>query len=335
MIEPNEPNADWPLDKLTAYIRDQIAISERRDRQARRFGIVSALHSYRVGQALTLVKDRLKEQHQYESWLRENGIGKTRAWQDHQLYVRAGCVDAIKDMTRTEARKHWNILRQPKPAQETNHDAQDLLPLSEYRLEACTVSDLGPRLSLAPASLDLAFADPPMAKAKAPLLADIGQFAKTYLRPGRLLLCRVGILNLPDIIRRLEAEGLRYFWCFGVIFPDMLRQTKLNAFKVRNGWRMVLAFSNGPPDSRYWIDDSQDGQGDEAAEALYWINGLTLPDETVAGLYGEFPEAVACRQLGRRFVGCDPVAWKVEAGRERLAAVAGVFDGYIYTRSRG
>jgi hypothetical protein len=341
------PDASWTAERLTAYAQDQMTASKNCDKDAKDASRASAIHSFRAGHALSLIKARLVEAGEYDAWLKKNHIGKTRAWQDLKLYEKTrGDVNAIKGMTRNQAKKRFGIILQSK-AEEPNHDAPkgDPLPLEDYRLECCAVAELGPLRNLQPASLDLAIANAPWDKESLPLYDDIGAFARTYLKTGRLLLCYAGALNLLDNAKRLENAGLVYFTTFGIIFPDMAKQAKLNGLRLRQGWRPILVFTNGKHEPRYWVDDSLDGLGrskgedlmeTNPAEELYWIHSLTLPGDLVAGLHcGVMPEAVACRQLGRRFIGCDPTAWKVDVGKERVAAVSGIYDGYIYTRSRG
>jgi hypothetical protein len=252
------------------------------------------------------------------------------------LRHRRGREGRVKDLTPDEAQE---LLALPpsKPSAQINHDAVELLPLADYRIECCTVAELGERAGLEQDSLDLAFADAPWEKKSLPLYKDIGAFAQRYLKPGRLLLCPCGALYIGEAIKRLEAEGLTN--------PSMHKQPHLNGFKMRNGWRPIPVFSKGKFEPLFWCDDSQDGLGPEKAddpwqfnvdEMLYWIHRLTLPSQLVASLCGGvFSEAVACRRLGRRFVGCDPSRRKCAIGRERLEAVTTLYQGTLYTRHRG
>ena len=194
-------------------------------------------------------------------------------------------------------------------------------------------------------TLDLAFADAPWDKQSLGVYEDIGRFAQTYLKPGRPILCYAGALNLLDNGKRLEAEGLKYVTTFAIQFPSMHDQPKLNGLKLRNGWRPVLVFSKGKYQPGFWVDDSQDGLGPDKSEdriqcneleVAYWLHRLSMPGDLVASLCGGvFTEAVACRRMGRHFVGCDPSARKCQIGRERLEEVSAVHRGTLYTRWRG
>jgi hypothetical protein len=247
--------------------------------------------------------------------------------------------DRVKDLTPDEAQE---FLRQTptKPAapDKANHDGKELLPLSDYQIVCCGVSGLGAKAGLVPDSLDLAFADAPWDKESLGVYEDIGRFALTYLKPGRPILCNVGTLNLLDSGWRLKEVGLEWVNELSIQLRSMFDQPKLNSIKMRNGHRSILMFAKGRYEAKYWMDDSQDGQGREnnVEEIMYWINSLTLSGELVASLCGGvFTEAVACRRLGRRFVGCDPSARKCQIGRKRLKEVTGLHSGVLYTRRFG
>jgi hypothetical protein len=243
----------------------------------------------------------------------------------------------VKNLTPDEAQEL--IAKAPiKPKdKDKTHDAEKLLPMSEYRIECCAVSELGQRTGLEPDCLDLAFADCPWEEEAHGIYAEIGQFANSYLKPGRLLLSYASVLHLPTNIDGLKAQGLEYVSTFAIQYQGMNDQPLFNSVRMRNGWRPVLVFSRGKFAPQFWVDDSIDGnkKGD-GDDALYWIHWLTMPGGLVASLCcDDFKEAIACRRLGRRFVGCDQVERKCKIGRERLAEVTGVFAGALYTRSRG
>jgi hypothetical protein len=278
---------------------------------------------------------------------------------DNPLLIDLGLVDTlkllrhrrhrpgrVKGLTPDEAQELLLINPTRAPAADhANHDATGLLPLSAYRILCCPVAELGAKAGLHPDSLDLAFADAPWDQASLGMYGDIGNFARNYLKPGRPLLSYAGVLNLPDNIERLKAEGLAYLTTFAIQFPSMCKQPTLGGLRLRNGWRPIIVMTKGVYQARYWVDDSQDGMGPEKAEdrhqanaleIMYWIHHLTMPGDLVASLCGGvFTEAVACRRLGRRFVGCDPSERKCQVGRERLEEVSAVHRGALYTRWRG
>src|SRR5262249_48618996 len=122
MTTPILPDESWTTEQLQDYVLKETALSKRRGEQARLFGNRSAQHAWRAGKALMLVKPRLKAEGGYDAWLAKNKIGKTSAYRDTELARRA-TLDAIGDMTLTEAWRHWGITAHPKPAR-VNLDAE-------------------------------------------------------------------------------------------------------------------------------------------------------------------------------------------------------------------
>lgn len=101
------PEVEWSLEDLAAYVH------------ARQNGFAalakkSTLEVFRAGHALVIVKAKVP-QGDYMSWLRENGIKVTSAWEAATLYEKAGTEDAIEGMNLTQAKKHFGVIRPRKP----------------------------------------------------------------------------------------------------------------------------------------------------------------------------------------------------------------------------
>jgi hypothetical protein len=349
------PSKSWGLGRLTRYALEQMGLSEECDRQSLLSARASGIHSLRAGHALDLIAAKLVSERRYGAHLKAHRISTTKAWEDRELYRRARTEKAIAGMTRTEAKLAFGVIKPRKnKTADLNHDPTQLLDLSEYRVECCGVSELGERLGLGPDCGDLCFGDAPYDKRSLPLYDEIGTFCRTYLKPGKLLLAYAGGIYLDEVIGRLKRAGLKYRNCFAIQFPHMHKQRKLNGLKMRNGWRAVAVMSKGQYVPEFWTDDSMDGFGPQKEddplqcnemEVMYWIQRLTVgagargpgspADLVISCCGGVFSEGVAARRLGRRFVGCDPVQWKCRRGRERIAAVTGVYKGPLYTRWRG
>jgi hypothetical protein len=349
IAKEEKPNKSWSPARLVAFVREQQGVAQEAEAKVALYGRASALASWRAGWGLDLLGAKLLTEHAYNDFLRKEGIGRTRAWEDRELYRRCQSKDVIAGLTKTEAKRKFGILRTPGLRRQDNrpHDAAGLLPMSDYRVYCCTMQKLPDRARLDPHSLDLALADLPYDQGSIPLYDEVGAFCRTYVKPGHLLLAQVGSLYWLDAGVRLKDSGLEPLPPFQIQFANTWQAYKLNQVRMRMTARLVLVFSNGPydRDGHSWVDTSVDGYGPEkdadrwqsnVDDLAYWIHRLTMPGDLVAALAGGvFSEGVCCRRLGRRFVGCDPSAKKCETGLRRMDAVQGVHVGPVFSRWRG
>lgn len=175
-------------------------------------------------------------------------------------------------------------------------------------------------------SVDLIFTDPPYPVEFVECWSELGELATKALKPGGFLLAYTGQYTMLDAIDRLRHAGLSYFWCHAVQHDGAF--FRMNATHVQCGWKPVLVFRNGPGDPPNWhkdiVTDGSREKGEHEwqqseAEAAYWISELSKPDDLVVDPFlGGGTTAVVCRDLGRRFVGCDVSEQAVQNARERL-----------------
>lgn len=204
----------------------------------------------------------------------------------------------------------------------------------EQGVEPVTVTD-GMRIEHHPISefdvpvdsADLIFTDPPYHREHLPRWDDLAAFAAKALKPGGLLVAYSGQMFLPDTMASLAA-CLDYWWCYAIVHNGSFFQ--LNIRHTQVGWKPLLAYRKPggaalPP----WVADIvTEGKREKGGhawqqsehEAAYWIGKLTQPGDLVVDPFlGSGTTAVACKQLGRRFAGCDIDAAAVKTARERVA----------------
>lgn len=179
---------------------------------------------------------------------------------------------------------------------------------------------------LEPGSVDLIFTDPPYPVEFVECWSELGELATKALKPGGFLLAYTGQYTMLDAIDRLRDAGMSYFWCHAVQHDGAF--FRMNATHVQCGWKPVLVFRNGPGDPPNWhkdiVTDGTREKGEHEwqqseAEAAYWISELSRPDDLVVDPFlGGGTTAVVCRDLGRRFVGCEVDEHAVQNARERL-----------------
>lgn len=201
------------------------------------------------------------------------------------------------------------------------------------RIEHCRAADLLDTAGIEPGTADLIFTDPPYPAEFAECWTELGGLAVKALRPGGLLVAYAGQYTMPDAFDRLRAAGLDYYWCYAVAHDGAF--FRMNATRVQCGWKPLLVMRNGPGAPPNWHKDfisdgsrektgvvTMDGQDwqQSEAEAAYWISELTAPDDLVLDPFtGSGTTAAACRQLGRRFAGCDTDPGRVEQARRRVS----------------
>jgi hypothetical protein len=176
-----------------------------------------------------------------------------------------------------------------------------------------------------PASIDLIVTDPLYEKKSLPLWGELAKFAAKTLKPGRLLLAYTGIQYLPDVMDLLR-QHLTYHWTIGLFCQGTRPIHRM--LNVSMKWRPVFVFSNGPAKKHQFITDAfqsarPEKQWHEYQQSLppiqFYIERLTKPGQLVCDPFlGSGTTAVACRNLGRRFVGCDIDPTCISRTKQRL-----------------
>lgn len=193
------------------------------------------------------------------------------------------------------------------------------------RIEHCRAADLIQHVE--PGSVDLVFTDPPYPVEFVDCWTELGELAVKALRPGGLLVAYTGQYLLPEALDRLRDAGLSWYWCYAVAHDGAF--FRMNVTHVQCGWKPLLVMRNGAGDPPNWHKDFvSDGSREKAghewqqaeAEAAYWISELSRPDDLVVDPFvGGGTTAAACKELGRRFVGCDTDEAAVNTARERVS----------------
>jgi len=159
---------------------------------------------------------------------------------------------------------------------------------------------------------------------------ELAKLAKVWLKPTGLFATFMGVLTLPDLYEAVLPH-LTHAWTFKVDFSGTSRS---HSRRVVETWRPIPIFSrSGKTDFHLVSDSIQSGppekQYDDWQQPLSAVKQLVerlCPKEgsalVVDPQFGTGTTAVACAQLGKRFVGCDIDSKKVKIAKHRVAVEA-------------
>lgn len=180
-------------------------------------------------------------------------------------------------------------------------------------------------------SVDAVITDPPYPAEFIPLFGDLGKLAARILAPHGALVAMTGQSWLGRYITELDAH-LTYRWTAAYIAQGA--RTRMHAAKVGTGWKPLLIYRrNDAKGTAFLMDDlfdaavgTRDGTdkehhhwGQSEAGIAEQVERFTAAGALVVDPFlGGGTTAVVCRDLGRRFIGCDIDAAHVATSRERV-----------------
>lgn len=170
-------------------------------------------------------------------------------------------------------------------------------------------------------TVDAIICDPPYPKEFVPLLGDLADLADRLLKPDGVLVVMYGHTWLPDAYELL-GRGRPYRWTGCFLMPG--QNAVVHPRRVATGWKPLLVYGAGPRfydvvESVGGRDDGLHKWGQQVTGMSTIVERLSRPGDLVVDPFlGGGTTAVAARNLGRRFIGCDidPVA--VETTQRRL-----------------
>ena len=181
-------------------------------------------------------------------------------------------------------------------------------------------------------SVDAVITDPPYPAEYIPLFGDLGKLCARILAPHGVLVAMTGQSWLGRYLAELDAH-LTYRWTAAYIAQGA--RTRMHAAKVGTGWKPLLIYRrHDAANLTFLMDDlfdaavgTRDGTdkefhhwGQSESGIAEQVERFTQPGALVVDPFlGGGTTALVCRDLGRRFIGCDIDAAHVATSRERLA----------------
>lgn len=200
-------------------------------------------------------------------------------------------------------------------------------PADAIRLYHCKFQDLAEMAGIEPGSVPLICTDFPYIKEFLPQLGELAQFAQRVLVDGGLFVTYSGAYFLDQVMQAF-SEHLTYRWAIATVWTGP--GNPVYPLAIISRWKPVLIYSKGGWTPRGgWSDvlqfDTKEKSWHEWQQPLPEVESLVKffsqpGDVVVDPCGGAFTTALACRNLGRRFVGCDVEERCVLLGQERLAS---------------
>ena len=189
----------------------------------------------------------------------------------------------------------------------------------------CRFQDLEKVAGLKKNSASLILTDPPYDKNFISQLPELASFARRVLKPGGVFVSYFGSYYLPNFMEALSQE-LTYRWLAvqtwngsaNMIYPlNLASQSKpiliysKGDWKKRDRWNDV--FNEDVKEKEFHPHQQPLAEFERLVSYFSEQNDLIV--DCCAGSFGT---AVACKNLGRKFVGCDIEAKHVVAGKIRI-----------------
>ena len=185
---------------------------------------------------------------------------------------------------------------------------------------------------IAPGTVDAIITDPPYPKEFWPLYGDLGALAARLLKPNGVLAVMIGTrIEMLDDVDAQMSQHMRRRHRGVYLTPGQRWRDQVG--RVATGYKPILIYAHPDAEQMRWInDDVFTSAGTREADQRFhhWgqseagfadlICGLTETGQLVVDPFlGGGTTAVVCRDLGRRFIGCDIDAAHVATSRERVA----------------
>ena len=215
-------------------------------------------------------------------------------------------------------------------ASKRHFEAEIVVPSPDdvIRLCCCRFQELEERAGIVPSSVHALITDILYDGKFVEQVSGLAAFAARILVPGGLFVTLSGTLYLDQVMECL-GKNLKWGWMGTSVWDG--KGTLVHQRQVMSQWKPVLVYSKGPWQKRgMWPDvfrvNSQEKDWhpmqQPLEEAEMFVKYFSqLGDLVVDCCAGSFTTALACRNLGRRFIGCDPDKVNVSKGQARLAGL--------------
>ena len=234
------------------------------------------------------------------------------------------CNGKTYDMVTSERRAKRN-----RNAKKRKEQIESVAPVNEddIRLYHSRFQDLERMAGIEPESVNLICTDIPYRQEFLPEIEELAEFAERVLVAGGIFMTYSGNFYLPQVMDKFEKH-LTYRWQISSHYKGDATLLSLGSYKVTSSWKPILVYSKGETIRKGRFNDTVHVQSKEKSwhhwqqpldEAVKLIHNFSSPGDLIVDpCGGGFTTAVACRNLNRRYIGCDVEAECVSRGMKRL-----------------
>lgn len=244
--------------------------------------------------------------------------------------------DALANLTEPTTSRVMDVKRIERVAREQQAEQRRAAAVDEVTSDGVVEirhGDFRTVLADLAGTVDAIITDPPYEREYDELWEPLGELARLLLKPTGVLAVMCGTrLDLVDHARFMLDKHMKRRHIGIYLTPGQRWRDQVE--RVAIGWKPIFIYSHpdADPSERKWINDdvfTSSGAREQDTRFHHWgqnesgiadlIRGLTEPGQLVADPFlGGGTAAVVCRDLGRRFIGCDVDASAVTISRERV-----------------
>jgi len=215
-------------------------------------------------------------------------------------------------------------VKKARTEERTEKKRIDNKPSTTIDIYHCSISEL--HSVVAPNSIDAIITDPPYPKEFLYTYQLLSEFAAYALRDGGVCLAMAGQSYLPDVMAMMSSN-LTYHWMINYN-ADGGDNTRIFPRRVFSSWKPVLMYVKGEYTGDWFDDFARSSHNDK--DHHHWgqsekgigdlVSIFSYPNQLVCDPFvGGGTTAVVCRDMKRRFVGCDIDLANVEKSIGRVS----------------
>ena len=104
-----KPDESWDLDRLTTYLKRELANSQKAEEESLLQSHKSAIHLFKAGRALAIAREKCKADGRgaWVKWQEDQKLARTTVYDAIRLYEEAETEDALVGLGITEAKKKF------------------------------------------------------------------------------------------------------------------------------------------------------------------------------------------------------------------------------------
>ena len=141
-----------------------------------------------------------------------------------------------------DAKRNIKAIEKEEVRKELIEKSKGMIQLDRVVLKQGDCLELSKELSND--SISLIVTDPPYPEEFIDCWTKLSKIAMRVLKPSGFVIAYSGKLHLPEVIKRMEAEGLVYYWQFILLHKGL--PAAVHGRKINTGYKPILVFQKPP-----------------------------------------------------------------------------------------